>query len=124
MLVPSFTLKRTAALRRRIQETVDRLLDAVERQGPPTELVSAFALPVPSMVICALLGVPYADRDFFRGAVPQAAARPDRRGHPGRARPAGGLGAVTTASGRTRGTGSSTNSSTNSCARGRWTARS
>lgn len=65
MLVPSFTLKRTAALRPRIQETVDRLLDAVERQGPPTELVSAFALPVPSMVICALLGVPYADHDFF-----------------------------------------------------------
>ncbi|WP_329371912.1 cytochrome P450 [Streptomyces sp. NBC_01483] len=65
MLVPSFTLKRTAALRPRIQETVDRLLDAMERQGPPTELVSAFALPVPSMVICALLGVPYDDHDFF-----------------------------------------------------------
>ncbi|MCX4451936.1 cytochrome P450 [Streptomyces sp. NBC_01728] len=65
MLVPSFTLKRTAALRPRIQETVDRLLDAMERQGPPTELVSAFALPVPSMVICALLGVPYGDHDFF-----------------------------------------------------------
>ncbi|MHA5047789.1 cytochrome P450 [Streptomyces sp. SD15] len=65
MLVPSFTLKRTAALRPRIQETVDRLLDAMEKQGPPAELVSAFALPVPSMVICNLLGVPYADHDFF-----------------------------------------------------------
>lgn len=65
MLVPSFTLKRTAALRPRIQETVDRLLDAMEKQGPPVDLVGAFALPVPSMVICALLGVPYADHDFF-----------------------------------------------------------
>jgi pentalenic acid synthase len=37
----------------------------MEEQGPPAELVSAFALPVPSMVICALLGVPYADHDFF-----------------------------------------------------------
>lgn len=65
MLIPSFTVRRTAALRPRIQETVDRLLDAMAEQGPPAELVSAFALPVPSMVICALLGVPYADHDFF-----------------------------------------------------------
>jgi pentalenic acid synthase len=65
VLVPSFTLKRVAALRPRIQETVDRLLDRMEEQGPPAELVNAFALPVPSMVICALLGVPYTDHDFF-----------------------------------------------------------
>ncbi|MFI8913787.1 cytochrome P450 [Streptomyces sp. NPDC053513] len=65
MLIPSFTLKRTESLRPRIQETVDRLLDAMEAQGPPAELVSAFALPVPSIVICDLLGVPYADHDFF-----------------------------------------------------------
>ncbi|MFI6726981.1 cytochrome P450 [Streptomyces sp. R-74717] len=65
MLIPSFSVKRTAALRPRIQETVDRLLDTMIEQGPPTDLVSAFALPVPSMVICALLGVPYADHDFF-----------------------------------------------------------
>ncbi|MCX5007894.1 cytochrome P450 [Streptomyces sp. NBC_00638] len=65
MLVPSFTLKRTGALRPRIQETVDRLLDRMAEQGPPAELVNDFALPVPSMVICALLGVPYGDHDFF-----------------------------------------------------------
>ncbi|MEV1024232.1 cytochrome P450 [Streptomyces sp. NPDC050264] len=65
MLIPSFSLKRIAALRPQIQRTVDRLLDAMELQGPPAELVGAFALPVPSMVICALLGVPYADHEFF-----------------------------------------------------------
>ncbi|MFJ9638702.1 cytochrome P450 [Streptomyces sp. NPDC101178] len=65
MLIPAFSVKRIGALRPRIQETVDQLLDAMERQGPPAELVSAFALPVPSMVICALLGVPYADHTFF-----------------------------------------------------------
>ncbi|MER7675545.1 cytochrome P450 [Streptomyces sp. NPDC096934] len=65
MLVPSFTLRRIGSLRPRIQETVDRLLDAMEEKGAPAELVGDFALPVPSMVICALLGVPYADHEFF-----------------------------------------------------------
>ncbi|MEV0411526.1 cytochrome P450 [Streptomyces sp. NPDC050448] len=65
MLIPSFTLKRTAALRPAIQETVDRLIDDMIAKGPEAELVSAFALPVPSMVICALLGVPYEDHEFF-----------------------------------------------------------
>ncbi|MYX42911.1 cytochrome P450 [Streptomyces sp. SID89] len=65
MMVPSFTLKRAAALRPRIQGIVDDLLDAMIAQGPPAELVGAFALPVPSMVICELLGVPYADHEFF-----------------------------------------------------------
>lgn len=67
MLIPSFTLKRTAALRPRIRATVDRLIDEMVAAGPSAELVSAFALPVPSMVICALLGVPYADHEFFEG---------------------------------------------------------
>ncbi|MEU6920925.1 cytochrome P450 [Streptomyces sp. NPDC046631] len=65
MLIPSFTVRRTAALRPRIQETVDRLLDTMVEQGPPADLVDSFALPVPSMVICALLGVPYDDHEFF-----------------------------------------------------------
>ncbi|MFE5941929.1 cytochrome P450 [Streptomyces sp. NPDC056480] len=65
MLIPSFTLKRAERLRPRIQKTVDRLIDAMEAAGPPAELVSAFALPVPSIVICDLLGVPYEDHDFF-----------------------------------------------------------
>ncbi|MCJ1676713.1 cytochrome P450 [Streptomyces sp. APSN-46.1] len=67
MLIPSFTLKRTADLRPRIQQTVDRLIDEMTARGRYAELVSAFALPVPSMVICALLGVPYEDHEFFEG---------------------------------------------------------
>ncbi|MFJ7204241.1 cytochrome P450 [Streptomyces sp. NPDC098789] len=65
MLIPSFTLKRTASLRPQIRETADRLIDEMIANGPTAELVDAFALPLPSMVICALLGVPYADHDFF-----------------------------------------------------------
>ncbi|MGW3114885.1 cytochrome P450 [Streptomyces sp. NPDC001091] len=65
MMIPSFTVRRAAALRPTIQKIVDDLLDAMIEQGPSAELVSAFALPVPSMVICGLLGVPYADHEFF-----------------------------------------------------------
>ncbi|CAM5664089.1 hypothetical protein SVIOM74S_09904 [Streptomyces violarus] len=65
MVVGDFTLKRAVELRPQIQQIVDERLDAMIAQGPPADLVTTFALPVPSMVICALLGVPYADHDFF-----------------------------------------------------------
>ncbi|MFD9357085.1 cytochrome P450 [Streptomyces sp. NPDC060031] len=78
MLIPSFTLKRTAVLRPRIQETVDRLIDEMVARGPRAELVSAFALPVPSMVICALLGVPYEDHEFFEGQSRRLLRGPER----------------------------------------------
>ncbi|WP_258310107.1 cytochrome P450 [Streptomyces sp. CG 926] len=67
MLIPTFSVRRMAAMRPQIQETVDRLIDAMVAQGTRAELVGSFALPVPSMVICSLLGVPYADHEFFEG---------------------------------------------------------
>ncbi|MFK0115558.1 cytochrome P450 [Streptomyces sp. NPDC090994] len=66
LVLPEFTLRRATDLRPRIQEIVDEHLDALTAQGPPADLVTAFALPVPSRVICALLGVPYADHAFFQ----------------------------------------------------------
>ncbi|MFI6518729.1 cytochrome P450 [Spirillospora sp. NPDC050679] len=66
MLTGEFTMRRTNALRPAIGRIVDDLLEAMARQGPPTDLVKAFALPLPSLVICELLGVPYADHDFFQ----------------------------------------------------------
>ncbi|QLJ03354.1 cytochrome P450 [Streptomyces sp. NEAU-sy36] len=65
MMIPSFTVKRASGLRPAIQRIVDGLLDTMIEKGPPAELVSSFALPVPSMVICDLLGVPYSDHEFF-----------------------------------------------------------
>ncbi|TWV53531.1 cytochrome P450 [Streptomyces misionensis] len=65
MLIPSFGVKRMNAIRPRLQDLVDRLLDDMLANGPVVDLVSAFALPVPSMAICELLGVPYGDHDFF-----------------------------------------------------------
>ncbi|WP_261574589.1 cytochrome P450 [Frankia gtarii] len=82
MLTPEFTVRRMRALRPRIVEIVEAALDDVERAGRPADLVSTFALPVPSLVICELLGVPYADRaDFQRRTVDQldASHPPERR---------------------------------------------
>jgi cytochrome P450 len=66
MLTPEFTLRRMKRLEPRIVEIVDEHLDAMERKGAPLDLVSEFALPIPSLVICELLGVPYADRADFQ----------------------------------------------------------
>ncbi|MEQ4725942.1 cytochrome P450 [Nonomuraea sp. B19D2] len=67
MLTPEFTVRRMRRLEPRITEIVESALDDLERAGKPADLVSHFALPVPSMVICELLGVPYADREEFQG---------------------------------------------------------
>lgn len=51
-----------------IDRIVDEHLDAIEA-GPETfDLVQALSLPIPCLVICELLGVPYADRDGFHEA--------------------------------------------------------
>jgi cytochrome P450 len=66
MLTPEFTVRRMRRLEPRIIEIVDDHLDGLARSGPPADLVSGFALPIPSLVICELLGVPYADREEFQ----------------------------------------------------------
>ncbi len=65
-VVGEFTVRRLEALRPRIQEIVDEHLDTMISGPRPVDLVPALALPVPSLVICELLGVPYADHDFFQ----------------------------------------------------------
>jgi cytochrome P450 len=66
MLTPEFTVRRMRRLEPRIIEIVDDHLDAMEKAGAPADLVADFALPIPSLVICELLGVPYADRAEFQ----------------------------------------------------------
>jgi cytochrome P450 len=66
MLTPEFTVRRMRRLEPRIVEIVDQHLVAMEQAGPPADLVADFALPIPSLVICELLGVPYTDRTSFQ----------------------------------------------------------
>jgi len=65
-VVGEFSIKRINALAPRIQQIVDEHIDAMLAGPRPVDLVQAFSLPVPSLVICELLGVPYADHDFFQ----------------------------------------------------------
>ncbi|NUW32453.1 cytochrome P450 [Nonomuraea sp. SMC257] len=66
LLTPEFTLRRMRRLEPRVTRIVEDHLDAMEKAGPPADLVQAFALPIPSLVICELLGVPYGDREGFQ----------------------------------------------------------
>jgi cytochrome P450 len=66
LLTAEFTVARMRRLRPRVEAIVSDHLDAMAAAGSPVDLVSAFALPIPSLVICELLGVPYADRDTFQ----------------------------------------------------------
>ena len=73
----AFTPKRVAALRPRIEEIVDELLDDLaERRadGGGFDLVADFAFPLPAIVIAELLGVPPEDRDEFKHWSDQLAA--------------------------------------------------
>jgi cytochrome P450 len=66
LLTGQFTVRRMNQLTPRIAAIAREHLDVMERQGPPVDLVQAYALPIPSLVICELLGVPYADRERFQ----------------------------------------------------------
>ena len=81
-----FSVKRVEALRPAIQQIVDGLIDDLLAGPEPADLVEAFALVLPSLVICKLLGVPYTDHGFFqentkvfiqRDVTPQQAAEAD-----------------------------------------------
>ncbi|EMD28711.1 putative cytochrome P450 hydroxylase [Amycolatopsis azurea DSM 43854] len=66
LLTPEFTMRRLSRLTPRIDEIVADQLDAMEKADGPVDLWEAFALPIPSLTICELLGVPYEDRDDFQ----------------------------------------------------------
>ncbi|HZE38427.1 MAG TPA: cytochrome P450 [Stackebrandtia sp.] len=67
LLTGQFTVRRMRSLEGRVARIVAETLDAMEEAGSPADLVSGFAQPIGSTVICELLGVPVTDADFFRG---------------------------------------------------------
>ncbi len=66
MMTSQFTFRRCEAMRPQIQRLVHHYLDAMIAAGPPADIVRDFALPVPSLVIALLLGVPPGDLELFQ----------------------------------------------------------
>jgi len=66
MLSKPFTFKRVEGLRPNIQQITDDHIDAMLAGPQPADIVTALALPVPSLVISQLLGVPYEDAEMFQ----------------------------------------------------------
>jgi cytochrome P450 len=66
MMTSNFTFRRCESMRPKIQEMVDRYLGRMIDNGAPVDLVREFALPVPSLVIALLLGVPPEDLAIFQ----------------------------------------------------------
>jgi cytochrome P450 len=72
LLVPAFSAKRMRALGDHVQELVTACLDAMQAAhdlspDEPVDLHEHLSFPLPVLVICELLGVPYADREYFHG---------------------------------------------------------
>ncbi|HEU4909972.1 MAG TPA: cytochrome P450 [Propionibacteriaceae bacterium] len=66
MLTGQFSMRRLTAMRPYIEQITTRFLDQMEAVGPPVDLMQAFALPLPSLVMCELLGVPFEDQADFQ----------------------------------------------------------
>lgn len=61
----AFTARRVKQMRGRVERAADELLDAMAAHDE-VDLMSAYAFPLPTTVICELLGVPHQDKDEFR----------------------------------------------------------
>jgi cytochrome P450 len=66
LLQPHFSPRHMRSLLPRVEELTTGLLDDLAKHGAPADLHARLAVPLPILVICELLGVPYTDRDQFR----------------------------------------------------------
>ncbi|GAA5165998.1 cytochrome P450 [Pseudonocardia eucalypti] len=66
LLAGRFSVRRMRLLTERAEQLTGQHLDAMDRAGPPVDLVAEFARPIPALMICELLGVPYADHEYFQ----------------------------------------------------------
>jgi len=78
LLQPHFSPKHLRALAPRVETLITGLLNELAEQGPPADLHARLALPLPILVICELLGVPYSDRERFRAWAEDAGNVRDR----------------------------------------------
>jgi cytochrome P450 len=65
LISKAFTIRRVEELRPKVHDLAHKLIDDMVAKGEPADLVADYALPIPTTVICELLGVPFEDRDRF-----------------------------------------------------------
>ncbi|MFD7906086.1 cytochrome P450 [Kitasatospora sp. NPDC057904] len=65
MLLPRFTAKQVERLRPMIQEVADELIGDLLRHETPVDLVAVLGRPLPSRVICKMLGISYEEHELF-----------------------------------------------------------
>lgn len=81
LIVREMTPRWARSMEPRLVEITRGYLDRIRESGPPADLVSALNFPVPSKVICDLLGVPDSDHAFFQeqaGIRSEVGAAPER----------------------------------------------
>jgi cytochrome P450 len=66
LILRDLTPGKARALEPRIEAITREYLARMRDQGPPVDLLSELAFPVPSRIICELLGVPAGDQEFFQ----------------------------------------------------------
>lgn len=75
MLSKPFTFRRVEGLRPTIQRIADEHIDTMLAGPQPADIVASIALPVPSLVISQMLGVPYEDAEMFQQHATMGLAR-------------------------------------------------
>lgn len=65
ILTPEFTMRRLRRLDPKIEQIIEGQLAALAEAGSGADLIALYANPIPSLVICDLLGVPYEERGEF-----------------------------------------------------------
>ncbi len=66
LVTQAFTVKHANKMRPGVVALTNRLIDEMERKGPPADLYEDYAIKTPMAVICDLLGIPYEDEKLFR----------------------------------------------------------
>ncbi|BBB01920.1 putative cytochrome P450 [Actinacidiphila reveromycinica] len=66
MLTSEFLGRRVTELQEDVQRLTDDLLDGLAARPAPVDLVRELAMPLPSLVICRLLGVPYDQHEYLQ----------------------------------------------------------
>lgn len=75
MIMPQFTPRAAREMRPAIKRLIDELLDDLASRPQPADLVDAFTLPLPCLVIGTIFGVPETDLRFFSRVTKTVLAR-------------------------------------------------